>query len=519
MAQKEYLQLKITLKGFRPPVWRRVVVPATIRLDALHTIIQVLFSWEDAHLHSFNSVKHPDVLFGPKGVGDDVYNGPQPEDQTLARPMLETSDLLYTYDFGDEWDHLIHLEKALTPAELKSKIVPYCVTGRGASRLEDSGMTDSPDSTIPFDRQAINERLAAKFSNPPTPANVVPMKRPDQTVSEKNDRPASDDEIEHSVADFLQSNPQLGQALAENKDLSKADEKTLGDFIMNQVMPQFGDSDQPTTPISDTALKKSLAGIDQADTEKQHDAYNTLMDADLTAKQAQYAAQTVLDNHWLFKDIKQTKGAAADTRTHAADLLADLLDQDDALGAKPVLTSALRTSIFTAATQYARAEKGMTLTWWQTTPLTAALELLRSAVAHDKYPKKMMNDLQETLIAVFNTLSMPLWGQESETVLEMLLEVTDAGKLSKARFKRTISRVTKAVFYDADDAGAVQTLRARSWIQVLMPLCMGLLSQDYDEEIVMDMMEQVSDYYAFHGIMLGDGSPTDYFDDPDEGDY
>lgn len=33
-------QIKITLKGSRPPIWRRVVVPAEIGLDQLHVVIQ-----------------------------------------------------------------------------------------------------------------------------------------------------------------------------------------------------------------------------------------------------------------------------------------------------------------------------------------------------------------------------------------------------------------------------------------------------------------------------------------------
>src|SRR5438034_8698682 len=46
-------QLKITLKGIRPPIWRRVQVPGTMRLAGFHAVIQTVFGWTDSHLHQF----------------------------------------------------------------------------------------------------------------------------------------------------------------------------------------------------------------------------------------------------------------------------------------------------------------------------------------------------------------------------------------------------------------------------------------------------------------------------------
>ena len=40
-------QLKITLKDVRPFVWRRVVVPAALRLLELHHVIQIAMGWEE----------------------------------------------------------------------------------------------------------------------------------------------------------------------------------------------------------------------------------------------------------------------------------------------------------------------------------------------------------------------------------------------------------------------------------------------------------------------------------------
>lgn len=47
------IQLRIDLLGFKPPIWRRVLVPFDYTLADLHEVIQTCFEWEDEHLHQF----------------------------------------------------------------------------------------------------------------------------------------------------------------------------------------------------------------------------------------------------------------------------------------------------------------------------------------------------------------------------------------------------------------------------------------------------------------------------------
>ncbi|MBI3552718.1 MAG: plasmid pRiA4b ORF-3 family protein, partial [Elusimicrobia bacterium] len=49
------LQLKITLDGIEPPIWRRILVPSWIPFLKLHKIIQRAMGWKDCHQHSFAS--------------------------------------------------------------------------------------------------------------------------------------------------------------------------------------------------------------------------------------------------------------------------------------------------------------------------------------------------------------------------------------------------------------------------------------------------------------------------------
>lgn len=46
-------ELKVTLLGIQPPIWRRLRVPSTMLLCCLHDALQAAFGWTDSHLHQF----------------------------------------------------------------------------------------------------------------------------------------------------------------------------------------------------------------------------------------------------------------------------------------------------------------------------------------------------------------------------------------------------------------------------------------------------------------------------------
>ncbi|HSJ57217.1 MAG TPA: plasmid pRiA4b ORF-3 family protein [Anaerolineae bacterium] len=129
-------QLKVTLEGIKPPVWRRLLVPGDDTLGDLHDIIQVAFGWLDYHLHQFI-------------VGDAFYGVPDPdyldyvdmrdeEHVTLSEILAgEGFRFRYEYDFGDGWMHLIEVEKVLAPEP--DQLYPVCIKGRRARPPEDVG--------------------------------------------------------------------------------------------------------------------------------------------------------------------------------------------------------------------------------------------------------------------------------------------------------------------------------------------------------------------------------------------
>ncbi|MCI0478429.1 MAG: plasmid pRiA4b ORF-3 family protein, partial [Anaerolineales bacterium] len=46
-------QLKISLEGSRPLIWRRVRVPGEFTLADLHHVVQIVMGWESYHMHRF----------------------------------------------------------------------------------------------------------------------------------------------------------------------------------------------------------------------------------------------------------------------------------------------------------------------------------------------------------------------------------------------------------------------------------------------------------------------------------
>lgn len=134
---KSIYQFKITLKGIRPPIWRRVQVHSDSTLSHLHWVIQFSMGWTNSHLHSFDI----------QGI---EYGVPMPEfdfDDTELRDehTVKLSKIIpkekfkfsYLYDFGDSWEHEILVEKVI---EADPDInYPICIKGKRACPPEDCG--------------------------------------------------------------------------------------------------------------------------------------------------------------------------------------------------------------------------------------------------------------------------------------------------------------------------------------------------------------------------------------------
>lgn len=127
-------QFRVWLRGISPMIWRRFLVRSDSTIADLHYILQLVMGWTDTHLHTF-------VIHG-KDYG--VYHSggmafaDDPTTVHLRDFQFRLHErFLYTYDFGDNWEHEVRVEKVL-PINPKQKY-PFSLGGARACPPEDCG--------------------------------------------------------------------------------------------------------------------------------------------------------------------------------------------------------------------------------------------------------------------------------------------------------------------------------------------------------------------------------------------
>jgi len=127
--------LKVTLRGVKPAVWRRLCVAGDLTLRDLHHVLQVALGWTDSHLHDLD-------------VDGNRYGLPDPEEDfgepclderkhTIGAVLQEGSRAEYQYDFGDGWLHRLVVER-LVPRQAGAAKAE-CLAGARSCPPEDCG--------------------------------------------------------------------------------------------------------------------------------------------------------------------------------------------------------------------------------------------------------------------------------------------------------------------------------------------------------------------------------------------
>lgn len=133
------LTIKVTIRDIRPPVWRRLTVPASMGLLAFHDALQKAFGWTDSHLHVFVQGRRRFEVFHP---GHEMSRGP---DELTDERAVMLGELLrakgdaldYQYDMGDFWEHAVVVEEVSEAADEKCR----CLAGARSGPPEDCGGT------------------------------------------------------------------------------------------------------------------------------------------------------------------------------------------------------------------------------------------------------------------------------------------------------------------------------------------------------------------------------------------
>ncbi|MEF0942260.1 plasmid pRiA4b ORF-3 family protein [Rhizobium sp. BR 362] len=111
------VRAEVHILDIDPEISRVLELPMTLNLAQLHEVLQATFGWTDSHLHQFN-------------IGGLIYGAPEfEEDGLFDSKIFEATEvrmidlhfpydpeensltILYEYDFGDNWRHLLRLER------------------------------------------------------------------------------------------------------------------------------------------------------------------------------------------------------------------------------------------------------------------------------------------------------------------------------------------------------------------------------------------------------------------------
>ena len=125
--------MRIQLNDVEPAVWRRLLVPAAVRMSTLADILLAVRGWSNAQLHAFE--------VGEQRYGMDDDDPPEDEidEQTVTvlQALRGVTRFTFEYDFGDSWEHEVIVEELTrSDAGLKHAV---CLDGANACPPEDVG--------------------------------------------------------------------------------------------------------------------------------------------------------------------------------------------------------------------------------------------------------------------------------------------------------------------------------------------------------------------------------------------
>lgn len=127
----EVYQLKIVAAVIKPKIERVILIKSTTTFFELHYVIQNLFGLTAGHLFEFFSVRDA----APISDGED--NTRLANRVKLNAEFKYVKKIQYTYDFGDNWEFSITLQKVL--AYDKYFLYPCCISHTGGRLIEDCG--------------------------------------------------------------------------------------------------------------------------------------------------------------------------------------------------------------------------------------------------------------------------------------------------------------------------------------------------------------------------------------------
>jgi hypothetical protein len=135
---QDIYQIKVTLNGVTPPIWRRIHIAGDCTLAQLHRTLQIAMGWENYHLYEFHIGRKIYCLPDEDGIDERRLIDPKRERIQAVLPTVGTA-FAYVYDLGDYWQHGLLLEAILMPVQ--DAVYPQCIAGERSCPPEDVGGT------------------------------------------------------------------------------------------------------------------------------------------------------------------------------------------------------------------------------------------------------------------------------------------------------------------------------------------------------------------------------------------
>lgn len=131
---QEIISIKISLNNTHPTIWRKVLISSSVTFFDLHHIIQISMGWKNSHLFEFKVGDYKIGYIDPQEAFEDVADA---REVALDLLLKESTTFTYLYDFGDNWEHTVEVEKFREKED--GKVYPLCIDGQLACPPEDSG--------------------------------------------------------------------------------------------------------------------------------------------------------------------------------------------------------------------------------------------------------------------------------------------------------------------------------------------------------------------------------------------
>lgn len=187
MASEPLYQLYLELEDYEPKIWRRIQVMNNIKFSRLGYIIMTLFEMQASHLYEFEI----DVTENFKRIDrnyfedfsnfkkircgildeDNIYDfnnleGYEPlkdstEEYVKHYLYHENDEMIFKYDFGDNWIIKVKLEKIFEDKKTDGKEFPRVIEGQGYGIIEDCGGTGGLEEI----RKAFSSKKGNEYEN------------------------------------------------------------------------------------------------------------------------------------------------------------------------------------------------------------------------------------------------------------------------------------------------------------------------------------------------------------------